>query len=85
MKLHKNVNTSLDRLSKFIFTEWKFFSKNTTELQDWLNAKDKVDFNLDISELVWPVYFDDLTLGARTYLSKEPVKTLESAKKKDNV
>lgn len=85
LKLHRNVNTSLDRLAKFIFTEWKFSAKNTTDLQEWLNSDDKDEFNMDISALVWPVYFDDLTLGARTYLSKEPRKTIEAAKKKDKI
>ncbi|XP_030752945.1 putative fatty acyl-CoA reductase CG8306 [Sitophilus oryzae] len=85
MKLHRNVNTSLDRLEKFIFTEWKFSAKNTTDLQTWLNKNDQEEFSLDISSLVWPAYFDDLTLGARIYLSKDPVKTLNSARQKDKI
>ncbi|XP_050316359.1 putative fatty acyl-CoA reductase CG8306 [Anthonomus grandis grandis] len=85
MRLHHNVNTSLDRLAKFIFTEWKFPAKRTAELQSYLKDQDRDDFNVDVSSLVWPVYFDDLTLGARVYLSKDPEKTLKSARKKDNI
>ncbi|KAF7287627.1 putative fatty acyl-CoA reductase CG8306 [Rhynchophorus ferrugineus] len=85
MKLHRNVNCSLDRLHKFIFTEWKFSANNTTNLQSWLNKTDQEEFNLDISSLVWPAYFDDLTLGARIYLSKDPIKTLNSARNKDKL
>ncbi|XP_060533363.1 putative fatty acyl-CoA reductase CG8306 [Cylas formicarius] len=85
MKLHRNVNSSLDRLSKFIFTEWKFNALNTNNLQDWMSKSDQEEFNLDISTLVWKDYFDDLTLGARVYLSKDPIKTLEAAKKKDKI
>lgn len=85
MKLHRNVNSSLDRLAKFIFTEWKFTAKKTTELQAYLKNDDRDDFSVDISALVWPVYFNDLTLGARVYLSKDPEKTLKSARKKNNM
>ncbi|CAG9770049.1 unnamed protein product [Ceutorhynchus assimilis] len=85
MKLHRNVNTSLGRLSKFIFTEWLFSAKKTTELQAYLKNEERDDFSVDISALVWPVYFDDLTLGARVFLSRDPEKTLKSARKKDNI
>ncbi|KAJ8956235.1 hypothetical protein NQ318_014966 [Aromia moschata] len=85
VKLHRNVNTSLGRLEKFIFTEWKFTAKKTMDLQDWLTKEDQVDFSVDITTLVWLDYFTDLTLGARTYLSKEPLKTIAAAKKKDKI
>lgn len=32
-KLHRNVHSSLDRLEKFIFTEWKFSALKTMDLQ----------------------------------------------------
>lgn len=83
MKLHRNVNTSLARLSKFIFTEWKFSAVKTEELHRFLQDNDKDSYGLDLSDLVWPVYFDDLTLGARVYLSKDPEKTLPFARKKN--
>lgn len=85
MKLHRNVNTSLSRLSKFIFTEWKFAAVKTDELHRSLKDNDKDAYGLDISDLVWPVYFDDLTLGARVYLSKDPEKTLPFARKKNSM
>ncbi|KAL1501769.1 hypothetical protein ABEB36_007035 [Hypothenemus hampei] len=85
MKLHKNVNTSLGRLAKFIFTEWKFHATKTAKLHTFLNESDQENYNLDISTLVWPVYFDTLTLGSRVYLSRDPEKTLKVAKKKDNI
>lgn len=85
MKLHRNVNASLDRLEKFIFTEWAFSATKTMELQQWLQENDQNDYNLDLKHLDWPEYFSDLTLGARKYLSKENPKNLAAAKGKDTV
>ncbi|XP_018571923.1 putative fatty acyl-CoA reductase CG8306 [Anoplophora glabripennis] len=85
MKLHRNVNSSLDRLEKFIFTEWRYSSMQTMNLQEWLNEGDKVDYNLDIGTLSWKDYFLDLTLGSRVYLSKDPEKTLPAAKSREKI
>nr|XP_023016551.1 putative fatty acyl-CoA reductase CG8306 [Leptinotarsa decemlineata] len=85
MKLHRNVNSSLDMLEKFIFSEWKFSATKTTALQGWLNKDDQTDFNLDISKLNWISYFSDLTLGARIFLNKDPIKTLTVARGKDTI
>ncbi|XP_066144466.1 putative fatty acyl-CoA reductase CG8306 [Euwallacea fornicatus] len=85
MKLHRNVNSSLNRLSKFIFTEWKFSAKKTDALQKFLKDDEQDVYNVDISNLIWPVYFNDLTLGARVYLSKDSEKTLDAARRKDKM
>ncbi|KAG5874820.1 hypothetical protein JTB14_030208 [Gonioctena quinquepunctata] len=85
MKLHRNVNSSLDMLEKFIFSEWKFSAMKTMDLQDWLNKDDQIDFSLDLSTLNWEEYFRGLTQGARVFLNKDPIKTLKAAKGKDNI
>ncbi|XP_044261521.1 putative fatty acyl-CoA reductase CG8306 [Tribolium madens] len=85
MKLHRNVNTSLDRLEKFIFTEWKFHANKTMELHKSLSKTDQDMFILDITHLVWLDYFKDLAVGARVYLNREPLKNLAGAKTKDNI
>lgn len=85
MKLHRNVNASLGRLEKFIFTEWAFSATKTMELQKWLQPSDQNAYNLDIKQLEWVEYFNDLTIGARKYLSKENPKSLAAAKGKDTM
>ncbi|XP_017781326.1 PREDICTED: putative fatty acyl-CoA reductase CG8306 isoform X2 [Nicrophorus vespilloides] len=85
VKLHNNISSSLDRLSSFIFTEWKFHNDKTMALQKWLKPEDQKDFNLDISELLWIDYFEDLTKGARRYLNKENMKNIEAARGKDTL
>nr|XP_022920420.1 putative fatty acyl-CoA reductase CG8306 [Onthophagus taurus]XP_022920421.1 putative fatty acyl-CoA reductase CG8306 [Onthophagus taurus] len=85
MRLHRNVNASLNRLEKFIFTEWAFKADRTSTLHQWLNPADQRDFGLDLKELYWPDYFNDLTKGARIYLSKEPMRNLAAAKGKDTL
>lgn len=85
MRLHRNVSSSLDRLEKFIFTEWEFEATNTGQLQEWLNEKDKVDYNVEIKQLQWDNYFEDLSKGTRIYLNKEPMKNIEAARGKDTL
>lgn len=75
----------MDLLARFIFTEWSFPAPKTSELHKWLTSGDQDDYNLELKELSWPVYFNDLTLGVRRYLSKESPKSLEAAKKKDTM
>ena len=85
VRLHKNVNGSLGRLHKFIFTEWKFHNPRMIELYNSLSETDKKLFNMDIKPLVWGDYFSDLTQGVRRYLNKESPKTLAKARSKDKV
>ncbi|CAH0548966.1 unnamed protein product [Brassicogethes aeneus] len=85
MRLHRNINTSLDRLEKFIFTEWKFPAPNTEKLQKWLTEKDQADFNTDLSALKWPDFFVGMVIGSRIYLNNEPMKTLAAAKSHDRI
>ncbi|XP_015432138.1 PREDICTED: putative fatty acyl-CoA reductase CG8306 [Dufourea novaeangliae] len=85
IKLHTNVNNSLDRLRPFIFTEWKFHSPRLTELHKSLSEDDKQIFDLDIKPLDWEEYFVNLTQGVRTYLSNESPKTLQKARSKDKM
>ncbi|CAL7940810.1 unnamed protein product [Xylocopa violacea] len=85
VRLHTNVNKSLNHLYKFIFTEWKFYNPRTIELHESLSEDDKKLFNLDITSLIWEDYFIHLTQGVRTYLNKESPKTLAKARSKDKV
>ncbi|XP_015602011.1 putative fatty acyl-CoA reductase CG8306 [Cephus cinctus] len=85
VRLHKNVNKSLNQLSKFIFTEWKFHNPRMLELHESLLPDDKRTFTLDVRPLVWEDYFVDLTQGVRTYLNNDPPRTLQMARSKDKV
>lgn len=85
VRLHTNVNKSLVKLEKFIFTEWKFYNKQTLELHASLSEVDKEKFTLDIRPIDWETYFVDLTKGVRVYLNNEPLKNLNKAKRKDKM
>ncbi|KAF5280112.1 hypothetical protein FQA39_LY18146 [Lamprigera yunnana] len=85
LKLHRNVNISLGRLEKFIFTEFIFNSNKTEKLQKWLTPEDKDVFNLDITSLEWPDYFNDLARGVRIYLNNEKMSNIEAARGKNFV
>ncbi|XP_046421024.1 putative fatty acyl-CoA reductase CG8306 isoform X1 [Neodiprion fabricii] len=85
VRLHTNVNKSLSRLEKFIFTEWKFSNARLLELNATLSTVDKDKFILDIRSLKWEDYFNDLVQGVRRYLSNESPKNLGKARSKDKV
>ncbi|XP_076237680.1 putative fatty acyl-CoA reductase CG8306 [Calliopsis andreniformis] len=85
VRLHTNVNNSLNRLTRFIFTEWRFHNPRTMELYKSLSESDKQLFDLDIRPLVWEDYFVNLTQGVRTFLNKESPKTLAKARSKDKI
>ncbi|CAH2056239.1 unnamed protein product, partial [Iphiclides podalirius] len=84
-RLHKNVWTSLGRLEKFIFNEWRFHNPNTRDLSKTLNKTDSELFYIDISDIDWIEYFVKLHLGVRRYLNKEKETTLPVARSKDTV
>lgn len=85
VRLHTNINKSLVRLEKFIFTEWKFQNQRLRQLHESLSEDDKEVFSMDIKTLDWPDYFSNLTLGVRTYLQNESPKTLEKSRRKDKI
>lgn len=85
VRLHTNVWNSLKLLEKFIFTEWKFDNAKTIELSGTLSAVDTKMFNIDIKELVWYDFFDDMAQGVRRYLNNEKPKSLPAARKKDTM
>lgn len=85
VRLHTNVNNSLERLQKFIFTEWKFNNAKTLLIHESLSTADQKTFTLDIRSLSWRDYFVNLTLGVRTYLSNESPKSLGQARRKDKM
>lgn len=85
LRLHMNVNSSLDRLSVFIFNEWKFHADKTDKLQKWLSTKDQENYNVSLDNLVWTEIFKMMIIGTRIYLNKEPLKNLEAARKKNQM
>ncbi|CAH0712942.1 unnamed protein product, partial [Brenthis ino] len=84
-RLHRNVWNSLQRLERFIFTEWMFHNTKTRELNELLSKVDKELFYIDIQTIVWQEYFVNLHLGVRKYLNKESEKTLPAAIKKNYI
>ncbi|EEB14255.1 male sterility domain-containing protein, putative [Pediculus humanus corporis] len=85
VRLHKNVNRSLNRLAPFIFKEWFYDNSKTQALQKSLTESDKETFNTDITKLVWVDFFENLVKGVRRYLHNETMKTLPSAKTKQQI
>lgn len=85
VRLHKNVWSSLNRLQRFIFSEWHFHNPHTKDLYQSQTDADKETFYIDISTLNWEDYFTNLTLGVRRYLNNEKIKTLPAARSRDSM
>lgn len=84
-RLHKNIWSSLDRLHKFIFNEWRFHNPNTRDLEKSLSDGDREKFYLDVSSIDWVEYCINLHRGVRRYLNNEKDKTLEAARGKNTL
>lgn len=85
VRLHTNVNKSLERLEKFIFQEWKFNNPRLLQLHESLSLEDQELFTLDIRSLIWKDYFTNLIQGVRAYLHNESPKSLPKARSKDKM
>nr|XP_018900096.1 PREDICTED: putative fatty acyl-CoA reductase CG8306 [Bemisia tabaci]XP_018900097.1 PREDICTED: putative fatty acyl-CoA reductase CG8306 [Bemisia tabaci] len=85
MRLHRNINGSLDRLAPFIFQEWMYDNRKTVALHESLKPADQERFGVDIRQLRWPDLFDDLAKGVRRYLNKESDSTIPAGRKKDTI
>ena len=75
----------MDRLKPFIFTEWLYHNAKALELHKNLSHADKELFNLDISQISWVEFFENLVKGVRQYLNNEKPSTLSAARKKDKM
>uniref|UniRef100_A0A1B6D9A9 Fatty acyl-CoA reductase n=1 Tax=Clastoptera arizonana TaxID=38151 RepID=A0A1B6D9A9_9HEMI len=82
MRLHSSINKSLGRLAPFIFSEWFFSNKKSLVLHQSLTSQDQLVYYLDVQDLLWGPYFEDLTKGVRKYLNNDDLSTLEISKKK---
>ncbi|XP_020291379.1 putative fatty acyl-CoA reductase CG8306 [Pseudomyrmex gracilis] len=85
VRLHTNVNSSLSRLEKFIFQEWKFNNPRILQLHESLSSTDQELFTLDIKSLDWRDFFIGLARGIRTYLHKESPNSLPKARFKNKI
>lgn len=75
----------MDRLAPFIFNEWMFDNKKSLGLHQSLSKADQETFGLDVKDLEWEPYFEDLAQGVRRYLNNESPSTLSSARTKDKM
>lgn len=81
LRVQKKILKALSALEFFTTNEWKFISDNMVHLRSKMHPADRDEFNFDISTLNWEEYFESYVLGARQYILKEDLKTLNSAKK----
>lgn len=78
-----------DKIDKFMklmlyfsLRQWEFCDKNTQNLWNSLDERDKEIFPFDIKDLNWEDYFFNYTRGARKYLLKDDLSSIPAGMKR---
>ncbi|XP_044735342.1 fatty acyl-CoA reductase wat-like [Chrysoperla carnea] len=82
LKVFQKINRFLFVISYFTTREWKFNNQNVQNLNKKLSKEDQELFLFDMKKLNWNTFFETYILGIRIYLVKDPITTLEAAKKR---
>lgn len=82
LKVFQKINRFLFVISYFTTREWKFNNQNVQKLNKKLSKEDQELFLFDMKKLNWNTFFETYILGIRLYLVKDPITTLEAAKKR---
>lgn len=79
-KIYNKLINALEYLHK---RTWLIHDDNTKQLLKELCPVDKLNFNFDLSELRWDVYFYIYMRGIRVYLLEDPLETIPKAQRKN--
>lgn len=84
MKIYKKIARFTNIIQYFTVRNWEFSNTSTKQLLHELDKEDTEMFYFDLKNLDWEDYFENYVKGIRTYLLKEPLKTLPEARKRWN-
>lgn len=71
LKISQKIEKLCSLISYFSTRQWDFNDKNTLEMWETLDNRDKELFPFDVAELKWEEYFVHYMLGARKFLLKD--------------
>lgn len=81
-KIYAKAEKLIGSLDLFMNSEWIFSNDNTVALYNSLSKIDKELFEFNFENLDWDSYFRNYTMGLKVYLLKEPLDTVDQAKKR---
>ncbi|XP_075232805.1 fatty acyl-CoA reductase wat-like [Lycorma delicatula] len=76
LKISEKIEKFTKLVSYFSIRQWEFYDKNTQDLWESLNQKDKEIFPFNVEELNWEEYFYNYMRGARKYLLKDDLSSI---------
>lgn len=82
--MYKKIARFTNIIQYFTVRNWEFSNTSTKQLLQELDKEDTEMFYFDMIKLDWEDYFENYVKGIRTYLLKEPLKTLPEARKRWN-
>ncbi|XP_067204602.1 fatty acyl-CoA reductase wat-like [Linepithema humile] len=82
LQSYKKIHTSLDVMDYFCQQEWTFTNDRVRAMIAKFTSNDRKNFDCDIKNINWKVYFKRYARGVRVYLIKDPLDTLPQARAK---
>lgn len=82
--VYKKIHKYSHVISYFSVRNWEFTNDNTNKLWSKLSPRDRELFPMNIKDLCWMRYFRKYLLGIRQYLMKDPITSVQKAKKKQS-
>ncbi|XP_038219934.1 fatty acyl-CoA reductase wat-like [Zerene cesonia] len=84
-KAYRKIEKFSTVISYFSCRQWKFSNQNVQNLYKELCKADRHNFNFNMSELDWDMYFHNHVRGIRLYLLKDPLDTVPQGLRKQNM
>lgn len=82
VKIEDKLAKAVDCLEYFTTRQWRFHNENVRKLARSLNATDSVNFQIDVSTIIWEDYVERYVLGFREFLFKQNPETLPVSRRK---
>ncbi|XP_053986197.1 fatty acyl-CoA reductase wat-like [Hylaeus volcanicus] len=80
LNIYKKIHKFMNVLNYFTTRQWKFTNENFKQVLAKMSPDDSHNFNCDITEVDWDLYFRSYIRGIRVYLIKDPIESLEQAR-----
>lgn len=84
-EIYKKIKKYSDVIFFFTHKKFDFQHKNVPQLFAKLDDRDKQLFNFNMTKLNWKKYVEDNVLGIRVILMKDPLSTIDEAKKRQRM
>lgn len=82
VKIQDKLAKAVECLEYFTTHQWRFNDDNVRDLFNHMSIKDRENFQVDVCDINWDVYFEKYILGLRGFLCKQSSKTLPSSRAK---